>query len=113
MVHFKPHEFRVFSQSARIDSGNVVEGFSPDVPGILIRGCGQQLTPSASYDVFGREVSNGFAFYADPTQLNLSTFEVGGTIEWNGVLHLIEKVQTNQQGIATDHIAIYAVQSRH
>lgn len=112
-VPIKPHQFRIFSQSPRIATDNVVEGFSPDTPGILVRGCAQQLSPNASYDAFGREVSNGMAFYVDITQINLSTLEVGGTIEWNGNLHMIEKVQTNEQNIATDHIAVYAVQARY
>jgi hypothetical protein len=47
------------------------------------------------------------------TDLNRSTFEVGGTIEWVGDLYAIEKVQTNEQGLATDHIAVYAVGVKH
>ena len=45
--------------------------------------------------------------------MNKSVTQVGGTIEYNGDLYAIEKVQTNEQGIATDHIAVYAVQVRH
>jgi len=78
-----------------------------------VRGCAQHLSPSASYDAFAREVNNGFAFYLDPSDMNKSVTQVGGTIEYNGDLYAIEKVQTNEQGIATDHIAVYAVQVRH
>jgi hypothetical protein len=45
--------------------------------------------------------------------LNRSTFEVGGTIEWTGDLYAIEKVQINEHGIGSDHIAVYAVLNKH
>jgi hypothetical protein len=45
--------------------------------------------------------------------LNRSTFEVGGTIEWIGDLYAIEKVQINEHGIGSDHIAVYAVLNKH
>lgn len=113
-VPIKPHNFRLFNQSPNFDyTNNVIEGFSPDTPGYYTRGCGQQLSPSASYDAFGREVTNGFAFYLDPTDLNKSNSNVGGTIEWNGNLFSIEKIQTNEQGLNTDHIVIFAIQHRH
>ncbi len=112
-VPFKPHQFRVFAVSARLGANNVVEGFAPDTPGIYISGCAQQMSPNAAYDIFARDVTNGFAFYVDVTDLNRSTFEVGGTIEWVGDLYAIEKVQTNEQGLATDHIAVYAVGVKH
>lgn len=112
-VPFKPHTFRVFSTSARIGANNVVEGFSPDTPGIYIRGNAQQMSPGAAYDIFGRDVTNGFSFFVDVNDLNRSTFEVGGTIEWIGDLYAIEKVQINEHGIGSDHIAVYAVLNKH
>ena len=112
-VPFKPHQFTVFSTSARIGANNVVEGFAPDSPGIYIRGNAQQMSPSAAYDIFGRDVTNGFSFFVDVNQLNRSTLEVGGTISWNGDLYAIEKVQINEHGIGSDHIAVYAVGVKH
>jgi hypothetical protein len=112
-VPLKPHTFRIFLQEARIVANQVIQGYDPLEPGQSVRGCAQQLSPSASYDAFAREVNNGFAFYLDPTDINKSVTQVGGTIEYNGDLYAIEKVQTNEQGIATDHIAVYAVQVRH
>jgi hypothetical protein len=110
---FKPHTFRIFGQSARLNATNVVEGFAPDTPGILVRGCAQQLSPSVAYDAFGRDVSNGWSFFVDIDMDTLSATEVGGTIEYNGDVYAIEKVQTNNQMLASDHTVIYAVQVKH
>jgi len=43
----------------------------------------------------------------------LSATEVGGTIEYNGDVYAIEKVQTNNQMLASDHTVIFAVQVKH
>ena len=110
-VPIKPHTFRLFTQTPTTDANNVVDGFQPSSPGLLVAGCAQQLTPSESYDVFGREVTNGFAFYYDANVANITNSEVGGRIEWEGNHFAIEKVQANYQNIATDHVATYAVQT--
>lgn len=112
-VPFKTNSFRLFSQSLRLDANRVIEGYNPDLPGVFIRGCAQQLTPTASYDIFGREVDNGMAFYTDPSDLIKSHAQVGGQIEFEGNLYLIERIQRNEQGLATDHIVLFAVQARH
>jgi hypothetical protein len=106
-VPFKTNSFRLFSQSLRLDTNRVIEGYNPDLPGVFIKGCAQQLTPTASYDIFGREVDNGMAFYTDPTDL------IKSHAEFEGNLYLIERIQRNEQGLATDHIVLFAVRARH
>lgn len=112
-VPIKPHYFRLFTQSPTTDVNHVVDGFQPSSPGLLVRGCAQQVSPNASYDIFGREVTDGFAFYFDATIDNIVNSEVGGRIEWDGNPYAIEKVQTNYQNLPSDHIAVYAVKTIH
>ena len=113
MVPFKPHSFRIFSESARQDANKVIEGFNPDLPGVWVKGCSQALSPSSSYDVFGRDVTDGFAFYVDISDTTLSALEVGGFIVWEGEIYTIETIQTNVQGILTDHTAIFGIKVRY
>ena len=113
MIPIKPHSFRLFTQSPTLDQNQVVDGFQPSSPGLLVRGCAQQLTPADAYDVFGKDVTNGFAFYYDSTIENIANSEVGGRIVWEGNPYAIEKVQVNIQNIATDHVATYAILTIH
>lgn len=110
---FKPHRFRFFLQSPRLNADRVIEGYDPLDPGVELEGCGQQVMPGQSYDIFGREIDNGMAFYVDVTNLARSVIKVGGTIEFDGNLIFIEKVQINEQGLPSDHIAVYGVMARH
>ncbi len=113
MVPFKPHSFRIFSSSARLDANRVIEGFNADLPGTFVRGNAQALSPKMSYDAFGRDVTDGYAFYVDISDTTLSALEVGGFIVWEGEIYTIEEIQTNQHGIITDHTAIYGIKVRY
>ena len=111
-VPLKPHTFTLYTESPTTDANNVITGYTASA-GVSASGCAQWLSPQAAYDAFAREVTNGWAFYLDPTSTNKSNCEVGGKITFDGRTYAIEKVQINEQGLLTDHIAIYAVEDRH
>lgn len=111
-VPIKPHTFTLYTETPTTDANNVITGYTASV-GVSASGCAQWLSPSAAYDAFAREVTNGWAFYLDPTSTNKTNSTVGGKITFDGRTYAIEKVQINEQGLLTDHIAIYAVEERH
>jgi hypothetical protein len=111
-VPVKPHTFTLYTETPTTDANNVIIGYTASA-GVSATGCAQWLSPSASYDAFAREVTNGWAFYLDPTSTNKTNSTVGGKIAFNSRTYAIEKVQINEQGLPTDHIAIYAVEERH
>lgn len=111
-VPIKPHTFTLYTETQVLDGNNVIVGYNQSV-GVSTSGCAQWLSPSAAYDAFAREVTNGFAFYLDPTSTNKTNCTVGGKVGYDGKYYAIEKVQINEQGLPTDHIALYAVEERH
>jgi hypothetical protein len=111
-IFYKPHTFTLYTESPTTDANNVITGYTASA-GVATTGQAQWLSPSASYDAFAREVTNGWAFYLDPTSTNKTNSTVGGKITFNSRTYAIEKVQINEQGLPTDHIAIYAVEERH
>ena len=111
-VPLKPHTFTLYTESAVLDANNVVVQYALS-NGVSASGCAQWLSPQAAYDAFAREVTNGWAFYLDPTSTNKSNCEVGGKVGYDGRFFAIEKVQINEQGLLTDHMALYAVEERH
>jgi len=111
-VPIRPHTFTLYTETPTLDGNNVIIGYTASA-GVSATGCAQWLSPQASYDAFAREVTNGWAFYLDPTSTNKTNCEVGGKVLFNGKYYAIEKVQINEQGLPTDHIAIYAVEERH
>lgn len=111
-VPIRPHTFSLYTEVAVLDSNNVIVQYALS-NGVSATGCAQWLSPQAAYDAFAREVTNGWAFYLDPTSTNKSNCEVGGKVGYDGKYFAIEKVQINEQGLPTDHIALYAVEERH
>ena len=111
-VPIKPHTFTLYTETPTTDGNNVITGYTASA-GVSASGCAQWLSPQAAYDAFAREVTNGWAFYLDPTSTNKTNSTVGGKITFDGRTYAIEKVQINEQGLLTDHIAIYAVEDRH
>jgi len=111
-IFYKPHTFTLYTETPTLDGNNVIIGYSPSA-GVSTKGQAQWLSPQAAYDAFAREVTNGWAFYLDPTSTNKTNSTVGGKITFDGRTYAIEKVQINEQGLPTDHIALYAVEERH
>lgn len=111
-VFYKPHTLTLYTEAPTTDGNNVITGYTASV-GVATTGQAQWLSPQAAYDAFAREVTDGFAFYLDPTTTNKSNCEVGGLVGYDGRLFAIEKVQINEQNLPTDHIALYAVEQRH
>jgi hypothetical protein len=111
-VPIRPHTFTLYTESPSLDANNVITGYTASV-GISATGCAQWLSPQAAYDAFAREVTNGWAFYLDPTSTNKTNSTVGGKVGYDGKYFAIEKVQINEQGLPTDHIALFAVEERH
>jgi len=111
-IFYKPHTFTLYTEVAVLDSNNVIVQYALS-NGVSAKGQAQWLSPQAAYDAFAREVTNGWAFYLNPTSTNKSNCEVGGKVGYDGKYFAIEKVQINEQGLPTDHIALYAVEERH
>ncbi len=111
-VFYKPHTLLLYTQLKVVDANNVITSYTPTL-GATVKGHAQWLSPQAAYDAFAREVTDGYAFYLDPTTTNKSNCEVGGLVGYDGRLFAIEKVQINEQNLPTDHIALYAVEQRH
>ena len=111
-VPLKPHTFTLYTETPTTDGNNVITGYTASA-GVSASGCAQWLSPQAAYDAFAREVTNGWAFYLDPISTNKTNSTVGGKITFDGRTYAIEKVQILEQGLLTDHIAIYAVEDRH
>lgn len=107
MVRIKSNTFTITPVTPVIDgTTKLTTGWADGTP-ITVKGNAQQLSPSQSFDSFGESVDNGWAFYLDTG--NESSCMVGGKVTFGGITYAIQKVQVNNQGLPTDHIALYAM----